>query len=218
MNRWRSSLQESTSSTGLGWHRRVASLAALVCLTSHGLLAFGQDYLSSDNPNSSPRSATGIYSDRVSVAPETSQSSESQNNSEPHEPVYGFANGFVLASPDLNSIPRRDYPFSTRLSGWMQLRHAHFESDGPNRDRNAFSLERIRVGIDGHAYSPDLQYTFVLDANSDQAVQVSFLDAFVNYDFGRNLFDLNANQRDRHRVRLVYKEPRCQVHHRRIMD
>lgn len=117
---------------------------------------------------------------------------ESQPQSQ--APVFGFANGFVLASPNTNSIRRRDYPFSTRLSGWMQLRHAIFESNGPNRDRNAFSLERIRVGIDGHAYSPDLQYTFVLDANSDQAVQVSFLDAFVNYDFGRNLFNLDAGR------------------------
>ncbi len=109
-------------------------------------------------------------------------------------PVFGFANGFVLASPNMNSFTRRDYPFSTRLTGWMQLRHAIFESDGPNRDRNAFSLERIRVGVDGHAYSPDLQYTLILDANSDQAVQVSFLDAFVNYDFGRNLFNLDAGR------------------------
>ncbi|MCC6509311.1 MAG: hypothetical protein IT423_09405 [Pirellulaceae bacterium] len=87
----------------------------------------------------------------------------------------------------------REYPFSVRLSGWLQLRHALFESDGPNRGRNAFSLERIRIGIDGHAYTPDLQYNFVLDANSDQAVQVTFLDAFASYDFGRNQLGMDAN-------------------------
>jgi hypothetical protein len=74
------------------------------------------------------------------------------------------------------------------------MRHAIFQSEGPNRDRNAFSLERIRIGIDGHAYSPDLQYNLVLDANSDQAVQVTFLDAFVSYDFGRNLLSMDANR------------------------
>ena len=121
-------------------------------------------------------------------------SEESNEDAQPPIPVVGFDNGFLLASPELDSVTRRDFPYTVRLFGWMQLRHAVFESDGPNRNRNVFSLERIRVGIDGHVYSPDLQYVFVVDANSDQAVQVIFLDTFVNYDFGRNLFNWDSNR------------------------
>lgn len=166
----------------------------ICCLACMAVYAHGQD-----------PSSTGIFSPAFSTAPlsevgplpddwNPDKGNNAEGDSDSLTPLVGFANGFVIASPDLKSIPRRDYPFSTRLTGWLQLRHALFESDGPNRDRNAFSLERIRVGIDGHAYTPDLQYTLVLDANSDQAVQVTFLDSFVNYDFGRNLMDLDAGR------------------------
>ncbi len=126
--------------------------------------------------------------------PESLRSEDSRSDTRPLAPVVGFDNGFLIASPELDSVSRRDYPFATRLSGWSQLRHAIFDSNGPNRSRNAFSLERIRLGIDGHVYSPDLQYFFALDANSDQAVQVIFLDSYVNYDFGRNLFNWDTNR------------------------
>ena len=108
-------------------------------------------------------------------------------------PAVGYSDGFVIASPDLESIPREEYPFSTRLNGWMQLRHAAFDSDGPNRSRNTLSLERIRIGLDGHAFVPELRYTMVLDANSDQAADVNFLDAFLSYDIGSHALDMRPN-------------------------
>jgi hypothetical protein len=105
-------------------------------------------------------------------------------------PEFGYADGFVFSSPSLDSVPKDPFPFSLKLNGWMQLRHAAFDSDGPNRSRNTLSLERIRLSFDGHAYTPDLRYTLVLDANSDQAAEVSFLDAYFSYDFGCRMFDL----------------------------
>lgn len=108
-------------------------------------------------------------------------------------PALGYSDGFVFASPDFDSIPRENYPFSTRLNGWMQLRHAAFDSDGPNRSRNTLSLERIRIGLDGHAFVPELRYTMVVDANSDQAADVNFLDAFLSYDIGSHALDMRPN-------------------------
>ena len=105
-------------------------------------------------------------------------------------PEFGYTNGLLFASPSVDSIPANQFPFSMKINGWMQLRHAAFDSDGPNRSRNTLSLERIRLGFDGHAYTPDLRYTLVLDANSDSAAEVSFLDAFFSYDFGCSMFDL----------------------------
>jgi hypothetical protein len=153
----------------------------------------GQDSQSSRGLSESS-SRSGIRIDPSLTSGDDSQPAEIDEQSAVLEPAFGFANGFVIASSDLGSIPNRQYPFSARLSSWLQMRHAIFATDGPNRNRNAFSLERIRIGIDGHAYSPDLQYNLVLDANSDQAVQVTFLDAFVSYDFGRNLLSMDANR------------------------
>jgi phosphate-selective porin OprO/OprP len=121
---------------------------------------------------------------------EPNDSSNEKGEANTQSPEYGYANGFVIASPSMNSLETNQFPFSLKVNGWMQLRHAAFDSDGPNRSRNTLSLERIRLGFDGHAYTPDLRYTLVLDANSDQASEVSFLDAYFSYDFGCSMFDL----------------------------
>jgi len=177
--------------------RRVECVAncRLVCVLAlffQCLTALGQDQAFWGIPTE-PIANLGIRVESMDTYTAEGQTTATKE-AEELAPVFGFANGFTMASPNLGSIPTREYPFSARLSSWLQLRHALFDSDGPNRDRNAFSLERIRIGIDGHAYSPDLQYNLALDANSDQAVQVTFLDAFVSYDFGRNQFGLDANR------------------------
>jgi hypothetical protein len=155
-------------------------------------MATGQDSFSSDSlvAQTSP---TGNLIEPPLFSSNDSPAIEIGEEPQALQSAFGFADGFVIASPDLGSIPRREFPFSARLSGWLQMRHAVFESDGHNRDRNTFSLERIRLGVDGHAYTPDLQYNLVLDANSDQAVQVTFLDAFVSYDVGHNQLGMDAN-------------------------
>jgi phosphate-selective porin OprO/OprP len=177
-----------------------ASFAVLFFMLAFFLDLFGSSSNASENESVyfvTDPSAHLLIDGHRSLAGWTPQDNERGEGSEEAKqltPIVGFDRGFLIASPELDSVSRRDFPFTTRLSGWMQLRHALFESDGPNVDRNAFSLERIRVGLDGHVYSPDLQYVFVLDANSDQAVQVIFLDSFFSYDFGRNLFNWDANR------------------------
>jgi hypothetical protein len=121
---------------------------------------------------------------------EPNDSSNQKGETDTQFPEFGYANGFVFASPSMNSLDANQFPFSMKVNGWMQLRHAAFDSEGPNRSRNTLSLERIRLGFDGHAYTRDLRYTLVLDANSDQAAEVSFLDAYFSYDFGCSMFDL----------------------------
>jgi hypothetical protein len=110
-------------------------------------------------------------------------------------PYYvGYDRGFVIANHGTDGFSANEFPFVMRMNSWFQLRHALFESDGPNRDKNALTLERIRLVFGGHLYSPDLKYSLMLDGNTDQSVQVTFLDSFVTYDLGRAVWDWDAGQ------------------------
>ncbi len=110
----------------------------------------------------------------------------------PH--FVGYDRGFVIANHGTDGFSANEFPFVMRMNSWLQLRHALFESDGPNRDENALSLERIRLSFGGHLYSPDLKYSLMLDGNTDQSVQVTFLDSFVTYDLGRAVWGWDAGQ------------------------
>jgi hypothetical protein len=112
--------------------------------------------------------------------------------SETDPPFIGYDRGFVIADQGTERVSPDDYPFLLRVTGWSQLRQAMFASDGPHPDRDIFSLERVRLGLGGHLYSPDLQYSLVFDGNTDQSVQVFVLDSFVSYDLGHHLFDWEA--------------------------
>jgi hypothetical protein len=183
-----------------GWYRSIFLLVAFSVAPYFEVLASENEQAASGNCLTGGRSRLSFFDDPGWVVPATFQFPETEDDEENEgdddtlSPVVGYSSGFVVASPELDSIPRREFPFSARLNSWLQLRHAVFDSDGPNRSRNTFSLERIRIGLDGHAYTPDLQYRLVVDANSDQAVQVIFLDSVIDYDFGRNLFDLDADR------------------------
>ena len=110
-------------------------------------------------------------------------------------PYYvGYDRGFVIANHGTDGFSANEFPFVMRMNSWFQLRHALFESDGPNRDKNSITLERIRLGFSGHLYSPDLKYSLMLDGNTDQSVQVTFLDSFVTYDLGRGVWGWDAGQ------------------------
>lgn len=106
----------------------------------------------------------------------------------------GYNRGFVIAHDGIEGFSASDYPFVMRMSSWLQLRHVLFDSDLPGRDKNSFTLERIRLAFGGHLYSPDLKYSLMLDGNTDQSVQVTFLDSFVTYDVGRGLWGYDAGR------------------------
>ncbi|XZE18211.1 porin [Pirellulaceae bacterium SH449] len=113
---------------------------------------------------------------------------ESPRASDPSPFFVGYNRGFVIAHDGKEGFSASDYPFVMRMSSWLQLRHVLFDSDIPDRDKNSFTLERIRLSFGGHLYSPDLKYSLMLDGNTDQSVQVTFLDSFVTYDVGRGLW------------------------------
>lgn len=110
----------------------------------------------------------------------------------PH--YVGYNRGFVIANHGTDGFSANEFPFVMRMNSWLQLRHVVFESDGPNRDKNSLTLERIRLAFSGHLYSPDLKYSLMLDGNTDQSVQVTFLDSFVTYDLGRGVWGWDAGQ------------------------
>lgn len=110
-------------------------------------------------------------------------------------PFYvGYDRGFVIANHGSDGFSANEFPFVMRMNSWFHLRHVLFATDEPNRDKNAITLERIRLVFSGHLYSPDLKYSLMLDGNTDQSVQVTFLESFVTYDLGRGVWGWDAGQ------------------------
>ena len=99
----------------------------------------------------------------------------------------GYDRGFLLAADEAVGTRAADANFLMRVNSWAQLRHTYFDSDGPNPDQNTFSFERLRLSFGGHVFSPDVQYFFQFDGNSDRRTEVIFLDYFATYDVGHDL-------------------------------
>jgi hypothetical protein len=112
----------------------------------------------------------------------------------PSESYVGYNSGFVIANHGLESPATSDFPFFLRVNSWLQLRHTLFDAADPSQDLNLFSLERLRLGLGGHAYSPSLKYFFQFDGNSDQAAEAIFLDYYVTYDLGCEFLGYDANK------------------------
>jgi len=106
----------------------------------------------------------------------------------------GYDSGFVLADQGLGSVSAGDVPFLLRINSWLQLRHTLFDAADPSQNLNLFSIERLRLALGGHVYSPNLGYFFQLDGHSDQGSQAFFLDYFVTYDLGCQFLDCDADQ------------------------
>jgi hypothetical protein len=106
----------------------------------------------------------------------------------------GYDGGFVIANHGLDSVSATDFPFFLRVNSWVQLRHTWFDSGEHQEDLNLFSIERLRLSLGGHAYSPHLRYFFQFDGNSDQASEAIFLDYFVSYDLGCDLLGCTAGK------------------------
>ncbi len=101
--------------------------------------------------------------------------------------TFGYDNGFVISGPADLRLDTGESAFLMRVGGWGQLRHSYFSSDNANPDLNDIEWERLRFVVDGHAYSPDFQYFFQMDADSDESEVVDMLDYYVTYDIGHDL-------------------------------
>lgn len=106
----------------------------------------------------------------------------------------GYDKGFLLAADEAIGSRAADANFLMRINSWVQLRHTYFDSDGPNPDQNTFSFERLRLSFGGHVFSPDLQYYFQFDGNSDTQSQLTLLDYYATYDIGHNILCLHADE------------------------
>ena len=105
----------------------------------------------------------------------------------------GYDRGFLLAADEAIGTRAANANFLMRINSWMQLRQTSFHSEGPNPDQNTFSFERVRLSFGGHVFSPDVQYFFQFDGNSDRLTDVSLLDYYGTYDVGHDVWAGDEN-------------------------
>jgi hypothetical protein len=108
--------------------------------------------------------------------------------------LVDYDNGLQFANHATDCASSVAFPFRLRLNSWIQVRHTLFDSDGPNEDQNTFSIERLRFEVGGHVASPDFQYFFQFDGNSNKSTEAFFLDYYGSYDLGRALLGCQANK------------------------
>jgi hypothetical protein len=116
----------------------------------------------------------------------------------------GYRRGFAIAiGPDVGIDPS-EAPFLLRLNGLAQLRETQFESRSSNPDLSQFQLIRGRLTFSGNAFTPDLRYFVQLDGRSSAGDEFRLLDYFMEFDLGREWFDLSRDA-------LVFKAGRYKV-------
>lgn len=103
----------------------------------------------------------------------------------------GYDSGFVVASDTPIELRAENSAYRLRVNGWGQLRHAIYESEGRNPDRNQFGLKRARLTLSGSAFTPHFTYFVQLDGRSSSGDDMRLLDYVLTYDFGANLWGLD---------------------------
>lgn len=96
----------------------------------------------------------------------------------------GYDGGFYIRSSDDK--------FLMKVFGRIQVRWTHYATRSENRylspgmrrnDRSGFDAERVRLGVFGHAYTPDLEYYLELEADQANTYDYVLSEAWVNYKF-----------------------------------
>ena len=88
---------------------------------------------------------------------------------------YKLGKGFTFTSPDEK--------FQLTLGGRMQFRYMFLDKD-KGQDTSTFNAQRIRLILQGYAYTKDLTYKMELDARqlaSGGDTRGGLLDAYINY-------------------------------------
>lgn len=124
----------------------------------------------------------------VSAASYEENGVESSDSTGPHGWTFGYDGGFLIASPSGLKPDTDGSDFLMRIGSWGQLRHAASAFHGPNPDQNQFEFERLRLSFKGHVFSPDFQYFFQFDSDSDEAEDSGILDYYVTYDVGHHVW------------------------------
>ena len=96
----------------------------------------------------------------------------------------GYDKGFFIRSSDDN--------FKLKINGYMQFRWTHYDTKARNHylmprfernDRTGFDIQRMRLILQGHAFTPDLYYHIQLNSDSARGYNTSIHWAFMNYRF-----------------------------------
>lgn len=96
----------------------------------------------------------------------------------------GYDSGFFIRSSDER--------FRLNINGFAQFRWTHYATGGRNRylrprlerdDRTGFDVQRVRLILSGHAFSPDLTYHLHFRADGPDGYDVVPHWLFVNYRF-----------------------------------
>ena len=94
----------------------------------------------------------------------------------------GYDEGFFIRSSDDN--------FLMKINGLIQFRWTHYGTQSQNRylnprlhrnDRTGFDVQRIRLALSGHVYSPDLTYHIEFGADSPNGYDLVSDEVWVNY-------------------------------------
>ena len=90
---------------------------------------------------------------------------------------YKLGKGFTFTSADEK--------FQLSLGGRMQFRYTFMDNDSGN-DTSQFDAKRVRVVLQGYAYSKDLTYKLEIDPrqlaqSSSDSTRGGLVDAFMNY-------------------------------------
>jgi len=90
---------------------------------------------------------------------------------------YRLGKGFTFTSADEK--------FQLSLGGRMQFRYTFMDNDSGN-DTSQFDAKRVRMVLQGYAYSKDLTYKLEIDPrqlaqSKDDSTRGGLVDAFINY-------------------------------------
>ncbi len=96
----------------------------------------------------------------------------------------GYDDGFFIRSSDNN--------FLMKFFGRIQFRYTYYSTRSENHylvpgfrrhDRSGFDAARVRFGVRGHAYTPDLTYCLELEADEADGYDFVLSGIEVNYHF-----------------------------------
>ncbi|MGE3315258.1 MAG: porin [Planctomycetaceae bacterium] len=111
----------------------------------------------------------------------------------------GYDNGIYLR------LLRGDDSFELKTNLRSQFRVVSFSPDAeswtdnagvvrPIEDRQNFDVERLRIVLSGHAFTPELKYFLQMDGDTDSQHVISVLDGWVGWHFS-DAFEVQAGKR-----------------------
>ncbi len=110
--------------------------------------------------------------------------SEFRNEMMPSTLQAGYDDGFFIRS--------NDDKFKMTFFGRVQFRWTHYQSQPNNNyllagarrsDRTGFDANRVRFGVFGHAYTPDLTYYLEMEADEPNTYSFVLSEGWVDYRF-----------------------------------